>query len=93
VWAHAAWLSNQAITRPVSTRTVATVVAWCTSSATYFVVCFMRAAPWLVPCVLVDFMVPPRGVLSISVRPLRGFSEVPNVTSPQRTTAAQEPAG
>jgi hypothetical protein len=31
---------------------------------------FMRAAPWWDPRVLVDFMVAPRGVLSISVRQL-----------------------
>src|SRR2546427_10930381 len=44
----------RAITRPLSSRTDATVVAWWTSNATYLVVRFMRAAPCWDPRVLVD---------------------------------------
>src|SRR5881628_3709799 len=58
----------RAITRPLSSRTDATVVAWCTSNATYFVVRFMRAAPCWGPQVLVDSMVAAGGALSTCVR-------------------------
>src|SRR2546425_11168128 len=58
----------RAITRPLSSRTEATVVAWWTSNATYLVVRFMRAAPCRGPRVLVDSMVTARGALSTCVR-------------------------
>src|SRR5438034_7566362 len=58
----------RAITRPFSSRTDATVVAWWTSNATYLVVRFMRAAPCWGPRVLVDSMVAARGALSTCVR-------------------------
>ena len=58
----------RAITRPLSSRTEATVVARWTSNATYLVVRFMRAAPCCGPRVLVDSMVTARGALSTCVR-------------------------
>src|SRR3989442_10647293 len=59
---------RRAITRPLSSRTEATVVAWWTSNATYLVVRFMRAAPCCGPRVLVDSMVTATGALSTCVR-------------------------
>src|SRR3970040_1962716 len=58
----------RAITRPVSSRTAATVVAWCTSRPTYLGVRFMSAAPCCGPWEFDNSMVAARGVLSISVR-------------------------
>src|SRR5258705_4817221 len=58
----------RAITRPLSSRTVVTVVAWWTSSPTYLVDRFMRAAPCRDPWDFDNSMVAVRGVLSISVR-------------------------
>src|SRR5437867_4629629 len=59
---------DRAITRPFSSRTEATVIAWWTSNATYLVVRFMRAAPCCGPRVLVDSMATARGALSTCVR-------------------------
>src|SRR5688572_16863417 len=58
----------RAITRPFSWRTVDDVFGWWTSSATYFVVRFIRAAPGCGPWLGDASTVTPRDVLSIAVR-------------------------
>src|SRR5690242_8898061 len=74
-----AWVGRivRAITRPLSSRTTITVVAWCTSSPAYLDVRFMRAAPgcdlWFGDASTVAV----RGVLSISVSAALLTSTVP----------------